>query len=66
MKQNKLLITCILAATASFAPRLMADYPIASHRYLADPSPLVTNDRVYIYCSDDDESPVNVDYWKFE
>jgi len=62
MNQNKLLITCILAATASFAPRLMADYPVASHRYLADPSPLVTKDRVYIYCSDDDESPVEGGY----
>lgn len=62
MNQNKLLVTCILAATASFAPRLMADYPIMSQRYLADPSPLVSKDRVYIYCSDDDQSPVEGGY----
>ncbi|TWU00272.1 Arabinoxylan arabinofuranohydrolase precursor [Botrimarina colliarenosi] len=39
-----------------------ADYPIVSHRYLADPSCLVTDDRVYIYCSNDDESPVEGSY----
>jgi len=48
-------IALLLSATA---PNLFADYPIVSHRYLADPSSLVTKDRVYIYCSDDDESPV--------
>jgi arabinoxylan arabinofuranohydrolase len=45
------------SATASHA-----DYPIVSHRYLADPSCLVTDDRVYIYCSNDDESPVEGSY----
>lgn len=40
----------------------MADYPLVSNRYLADPSPLVTKDRVYIYCSNDDESPVEGSY----
>ncbi|MCX8157372.1 MAG: glycoside hydrolase family 43 protein [Verrucomicrobiae bacterium] len=44
------------------AGRLLADYPIVSHRYLADPSSLVTKDRVYIYCSNDDESPVQGSY----
>jgi len=54
-----LLSLVTLMATAL---RLLADYPIASHRYLADPSSLVTKDRVYIYCSDDDESPVGGSY----
>ena len=40
----------------------MADYPIASNRYLADPSVLVTEDRVYVYCSNDDESPLEGGY----
>jgi arabinoxylan arabinofuranohydrolase len=62
MNQNKLLPLCLLIAASAFAPRLMADYPIASQRYLADPSPLVAKDRVYIYCSDDDESPVEGGY----
>jgi arabinoxylan arabinofuranohydrolase len=44
------------------APRLLADYPIVSHRYLADPTSLVTSNRVYLYCSNDDESPVNGSY----
>ena len=34
-----------------------ADYPIASHRYLADPGALVYNDRIYLYCSNDDDNP---------
>ncbi len=41
---------------------LHADYPLASHRYLADPATLVTEDRVYVYCSNDDESPVEGSY----
>jgi arabinoxylan arabinofuranohydrolase len=51
-----------LVALAAAAPRLLADYPIVSHRYLADPTSLVTKDRVYIYCSNDDESPVEGSY----
>jgi arabinoxylan arabinofuranohydrolase len=58
MNHKKRLSLCLLLAATAFAPRLMADYPVMSHRYLADPSSLVTKDRVYIYCSDDDESPV--------
>lgn len=54
-------VTGILSITA-LAPRVRADYPVASHRYLADPSSLVTKDRVYVYCSDDDESPVGGSY----
>ena len=62
MKTNCLLVSLGLAATPAFAPLLLADYPIASHRYLADPSSLVTKDRVYVYCSNDDESPVEGSY----
>jgi arabinoxylan arabinofuranohydrolase len=51
-----------LVALVAFAPSLRADHPIVSNRYLADPSPLVTKDRVYIYCSNDDESPVGGSY----
>lgn len=40
----------------------LADYPIASHRYLADPTSLVTSDRVYLYCSSDDASHVGGGY----
>lgn len=60
MKTSLLAIPLVLAT--GFTPLALADYPIASHRYLADPSPLVTKDRVYIYCSNDDESPVGGSY----
>ncbi len=50
------VLTCLSVVPA------MADYPVASHRYLADPSTLVTKDRVYVYCSNDDESPVEGSY----
>ncbi len=62
VKQNKFLTILGLAAMSAFAPQLLADYPIASHRYLADPTSLVTKDRVYIYCSNDDESRVEGSY----
>lgn len=52
----------LLAVCLACAPNVRADYPIASHRYLADPSTLVTKDRVYVYCSNDDESPVGGSY----
>ena len=54
--------TTSLVILAASAMNLHADYPVASHRYLADPSSLVTKDRVYIYCSNDDESPVHGSY----
>lgn len=43
-------------------PLARADFPVVSQRYLADPAPLVTKDRVYIYCSNDDLSPVEGGY----
>jgi arabinoxylan arabinofuranohydrolase len=61
MKKPRTLLTHFVLFSA-FAPSVLADYPIASHRYLADPSPLVTKDRVYIYCSNDDESPLEGSY----
>ncbi|WP_437738310.1 glycoside hydrolase family 43 protein [Sorangium sp. So ce1335] len=38
------------------SPPALADYPIASHRYLADPASLVYDGRVYLYCSNDDDN----------
>ncbi|HWQ92877.1 MAG TPA: glycoside hydrolase family 43 protein [Clostridia bacterium] len=62
MKQNQPLSAVIFIVISACVPCAMADYPIASHRYLADPTSLVTKDRVYIYCSNDDESPVEGSY----
>lgn len=63
MKHPRLPLPVLLLA--AFTTPLLADYPIASHRYLADPTPLVTKDRVYIYCSNDDESPVEGSYFSY-
>jgi arabinoxylan arabinofuranohydrolase len=51
----------LFAVLAHHRPAL-ADYPIASHRYLADPGALVSNGRVYLYNSNDDDNPVEGDY----
>lgn len=49
----------VLMAQSSWA---LADYPIASHRYLADPAALVSSGRVYLYSSNDDDNPVEGGY----
>ncbi len=46
-----------LLVLVTSAPAL-ADYPIASHRYLADPAALVHGGRVYLYASNDDDNDV--------
>jgi arabinoxylan arabinofuranohydrolase len=60
MKLHPFSVSILISAIVS--PCMHADYPIVSNRYLADPSPLVTKDRVYIYCSNDDESPLQGGY----
>lgn len=62
MKSRLAQALTALAMMCAMTTQAMADYPIASHRYLADPSPLVTEDRVYIYASNDDESPLGGGY----
>jgi len=39
-----------------------ADYPLVSHRYLADPTGLEYNGQLYIYCSNDDDNSTNGGY----
>jgi len=51
------LCICLLSSLT-----LRADYPIVSHRYLADPAVLVHDGRVYLYCSNDDENDVEGGY----
>ncbi|MBK8476022.1 MAG: carbohydrate-binding protein [Opitutaceae bacterium] len=48
--------------TLAGTPRIIADYPIVAHRYLADPGALVHDGRVYLYCSNDDDNPTAGDY----
>lgn len=59
LKIRSIVALTLSANLASFA---FADYPIVSNRYLADPTSVVTEDRVYIYCSNDDESPLEGGY----
>jgi arabinoxylan arabinofuranohydrolase len=62
MKPTHIFRAVCLAALAAYAPILKADYPIVSQRYIADPTGVVIKDRVYVYCSDDDKSPVEGSY----
>ncbi len=39
-----------------------ADYPIASHRFLADPASLVSGNRLYLYASNDDDNTTDDNY----
>ncbi len=57
------MLVMVAAALAVATPtRTVADYPIASHRHLADPAAMVYDGRVYIYCSNDDDSPLEGGY----
>jgi arabinoxylan arabinofuranohydrolase len=60
-KQLKFL-TELTAITIIFliSGKTVADNPIISHKFTADPNALVVNGRVYIYCSSDEEN--NNDY----
>ena len=55
----KLLVFLFLFESAN---HVFADFPIVSYRFLADPGALVHNGRVYLYCSNDDENPVEGGY----
>lgn len=57
MKQLFRISFLLLFFVIGLLQSLFADYPIASHRYLADPGSLVYKGRVYLYCSNDDENP---------
>lgn len=50
------ILAALFLATAVTSGTARADYPIASHRYLADPGSLVLNGRVYLYNSNDDDN----------
>ena len=57
MKSKTQFLILLIVALVGFKQYLLADYPIVSHRHLADPGALVYNGRVYLYCSNDDENP---------
>lgn len=57
-RKIKVLVYLFLAGIST---HILADIPIVSHRYLADPGALVHDGRVYLYCSNDDENPATAD-----
>ncbi|MDD4821616.1 MAG: glycoside hydrolase family 43 protein [Bacteroidales bacterium] len=57
MKNRIHFLVLLFLALIGFTPKASADYPIVSHRFLADPGAMVSNGRVYLYCSNDDENP---------
>ena len=57
MKSKINFSTLLFFILIVFSQSAFADYPIMSHRKLADPGSLVYNGRVYLYCSNDDENP---------
>jgi len=46
----------LLLGLLAVARPVLADYPLASHRYLADPASLVHDGRLYLYASNDDDN----------
>ena len=57
MKIKNQISILLLIVLIGFSQYSKADYPIVSHRHLADPGAMVYNGRVYLYCSNDDENP---------
>src|SRR5665647_3233994 len=57
MKYKTIFFTVLFFILIGFSQYALADYPIVSHRHLADSGSLVYNGRVYLYCSNDDENP---------
>ena len=51
----RLFVWTSVLASAIFA---RADYPLISHRYLADPDGIEYGGRLYLFCSDDDDNAV--------
>ena len=51
------LLAALLALPSLLvSSRASADYPIASHRFLADPAHLIHEGRLYLYASNDDDN----------
>jgi arabinoxylan arabinofuranohydrolase len=55
-RKFQFLLAGLFLAASGTSGIARADYPIASHRYLADPGSLVHDGRVYLYNSNDDDN----------
>ncbi len=59
---KKLIMVLVLVFASSFllfTETSFADYPIFSQRYTADPTAVVYNGRLYVYCSHDEDATAN-------
>jgi arabinoxylan arabinofuranohydrolase len=57
-----LLGAALLVPSLFASSRARADYPIASHRFLADPAHLIHGGRLYLYASNDDDNDSDDSY----
>jgi len=55
------LSAMIVIVALSLSP-VLAENPIIRQKYTADPNAIVWNDRVYVYCSNDDNNPSTSGY----
>ena len=58
---SKRHLFCNLIVFSFLFSSVMAHNPIISQKYTADPSAMVYNDRIYVYCSRDDNNNDNYD-----
>src|SRR5215510_5546779 len=56
MKTRKIFSLSALFGIFALSPAL-AENPIINQKYTADPTAIVWNDRVYVYCSNDNNNP---------
>ena len=63
-RTSRKAVLSVLATTAFWGISIatFADYPLVSHRYLADPTGLEYNGRLYLYCSSDTDNDPNGGY----
>lgn len=52
------LIISLLMAIIGIPHASLADFPLISQRYLADPDGIEYNGRLYLFCSDDDDNAI--------
>ena len=61
MKTKKIFALSAVLGIFALSP-VLAENPIISQKYTADPTAIVWNDRVYVYCSNDDNNPTSGGY----
>ena len=62
MSMRVFVFGAVVLLSVLISSRASADYPVMSHRYLADPGSLVYNGQVYLYNSNDDDNAVGGGY----